>query len=66
MLVLLGFTCLSNTPVMMASVQESFPQNRALANGFYLNLCLDGDSNLGYTALPFGSDPEGTDPFFLL
>ncbi len=36
LLVLLGFTTLSTTPVIMALVQESFPQNRALANGIYM------------------------------
>nr|MBC7245306.1 MFS transporter [Chloroflexota bacterium] len=36
LLFLLGFTTLSNNPVMMAMVQESFPSNRAMANGMYL------------------------------
>jgi len=35
-LVGLGFFLLSNLGVMMALVQESFPRNRALANGLYL------------------------------
>jgi len=35
-LLLLGFTMLSTTPVLMALVQESFPENRALANGLYM------------------------------
>ncbi|HIC88533.1 MAG TPA: MFS transporter [Anaerolineae bacterium] len=34
----LGFTSLSITPVIMALVQESFPQNRALANGVYMSM----------------------------
>ncbi len=38
LLVLLGLTSLSITPVVMALVQESFPHNRALANGFYMAL----------------------------
>jgi FSR family fosmidomycin resistance protein-like MFS transporter len=38
LLLLLGFTALSVTPVIMALVQESFPQNRALANGVYMSL----------------------------
>lgn len=38
LLVVLGFTSLSITPVIMALVQESFPHNRALANGFYMAL----------------------------
>jgi FSR family fosmidomycin resistance protein-like MFS transporter len=36
LLVLLGLTSLSVTPVLMALVQESFPENRALANGIYM------------------------------
>lgn len=38
LLALLGLTSLSVTPVVMALVQESFPHNRALANGFYMAL----------------------------
>jgi FSR family fosmidomycin resistance protein-like MFS transporter len=38
LLLVLGFTALSITPVIMALVQESFPQNRALANGVYMAL----------------------------
>jgi FSR family fosmidomycin resistance protein-like MFS transporter len=37
-LLVLGFTALSTTPVIMALVQESFPENRALANGVYMAL----------------------------
>jgi FSR family fosmidomycin resistance protein-like MFS transporter len=37
-LVALGFTGLMATPVIMASVQESFPEDRALANGVYMAL----------------------------
>jgi FSR family fosmidomycin resistance protein-like MFS transporter len=37
-LLALGFTALSITPVMMALVQESAPENRALANGIYMAL----------------------------
>jgi FSR family fosmidomycin resistance protein-like MFS transporter len=33
---LLGFAALSMTPVIMAMVQESYPDNRALANGIYM------------------------------
>ena len=36
LLVLIGVTALSVTPVIMAVVQESFPENRALANGIYM------------------------------
>lgn len=35
-LLALGFTLLSIAPVIMAVVQESFPENRALANGIYM------------------------------
>jgi FSR family fosmidomycin resistance protein-like MFS transporter len=35
-LVILGVTSLSITPVVMALVQETFPNNRALANGLYM------------------------------
>ncbi|TKJ30518.1 MAG: MFS transporter [Chloroflexi bacterium B3_Chlor] len=38
LLLLLGFTSLSVAPVIMALVQESFPENRALANGVYMAL----------------------------
>jgi FSR family fosmidomycin resistance protein-like MFS transporter len=38
LLLMLGFTALSVTPVVMALVQESFPENRALANGLYMAL----------------------------
>jgi FSR family fosmidomycin resistance protein-like MFS transporter len=37
-LLALGFTGLMASPVIMASVQESFPENRALANGIYMGL----------------------------
>jgi len=38
LLLALGFVGLMATPVLMASVQESFPENRALANGIYMAL----------------------------
>jgi FSR family fosmidomycin resistance protein-like MFS transporter len=38
LLLILGFASLSVTPVIMALVQESFPENRALANGVYMAL----------------------------
>ena len=38
LLLLLGFTALSIAPVLMALVQENYPENRALANGVYLAL----------------------------
>ncbi len=38
LLPILGFSLLSLTPVIMAMVQENFPENRALANGVYMAL----------------------------
>lgn len=38
LLLALGFAGLMATPVIMAWVQESFPENRALANGTYMAL----------------------------
>lgn len=38
LLPLMGFVALSVSPVMLALVQESFPENRALANGIYMAL----------------------------
>jgi FSR family fosmidomycin resistance protein-like MFS transporter len=36
LLLVLGFTVLSTTPVFLAIVQERFPENRALATGVYM------------------------------
>lgn len=38
LLLAMGFAALSVTPVIMALVQESCPENRALANGTYMSL----------------------------
>ena len=38
MLPFIGFSLLAVPPVLMAVVQESFPQSRALANGVYLSM----------------------------
>jgi FSR family fosmidomycin resistance protein-like MFS transporter len=38
MLPLLGFAHIAVTPVIMALVQESYPENRALANGIYMGM----------------------------
>jgi FSR family fosmidomycin resistance protein-like MFS transporter len=37
-LILLGLTALSVTPVIMALVQESYPENKSLANGVFMAL----------------------------
>ncbi len=44
LLLLLGFTSLSLTPVTLAVVQENYPENRALANGMYMliNFVING------------------------
>lgn len=36
MLALMGFSAFSSGPVILAIVQESFPQNRSVANGLYM------------------------------
>jgi len=38
LLPILGFTSLARTPVVMAMVQQTYPENRALANGSYMAL----------------------------
>jgi FSR family fosmidomycin resistance protein-like MFS transporter len=38
MLPLIGLSLLAVPPVLMAVVQERFPQSRALANGVYLSM----------------------------
>jgi FSR family fosmidomycin resistance protein-like MFS transporter len=38
LLILMGLFTLSTTPVIMAVVQENYPENRALANGAYMAL----------------------------
>ena len=38
LLLVMGFTALSTSPIILALVQESFPENRALANGLYLGM----------------------------
>ena len=35
-LIILGFTALSTTPVLLAMVQEQLPENRALGNGIFM------------------------------
>lgn len=36
LLIVMGLMLISTTPVIMALVQENFPENRALANGIYM------------------------------
>ena len=37
-LLILGFTSLSSGPVLLALVQDHFPDNRAVGNGIYLTM----------------------------
>jgi FSR family fosmidomycin resistance protein-like MFS transporter len=37
-LLALGFTSLSTTPILLAMVQEHMPNNRAMANGVFISL----------------------------
>lgn len=57
-LIALGFCALSIMPVMMALLQETFPENRALANGIYLGLSFLANASatlaLGVVADGFG------------
>ncbi len=64
LLLLLGFTVMSGTPVIMALVQESYPQGRALANGIYmaLNFLLTAVVTIGLGAL---GDRLGLRPAFI-
>jgi FSR family fosmidomycin resistance protein-like MFS transporter len=43
-LLALGFTSLALTPPMMAAVQESYPENRALSNGIYMAVNFAGSA----------------------
>jgi MFS transporter, FSR family, fosmidomycin resistance protein len=36
LLVLLGFSTLAGLPILMVVIQESFPEQRSYANGFYM------------------------------
>lgn len=58
MLILLGLTAISPTAVMLAAVQDKFPQNRALANGFFLAINFLSRA-LAAWALGFSADQIG-------
>jgi FSR family fosmidomycin resistance protein-like MFS transporter len=53
LLPLIGFTLLATPPVLMALVQEQFPESRALANGVYLsmNFAIRSVGALGFGAV---------------
>jgi FSR family fosmidomycin resistance protein-like MFS transporter len=58
MLIILGLTAISPTPVLLAIVQDNFADNRALANGIFLaaNFLIRafGIWAIGFTADQFG------------
>jgi FSR family fosmidomycin resistance protein-like MFS transporter len=58
MLVLIGFFVLSVTPVLMALVQENFPENRSLANGSFMTLSFLTNT-LGLAVVGFAGDHFG-------
>ena len=65
MLIALGLTAISPTPVVMAIVQDNFSDNRALANGIYIamNFLIRA---LGIGAVGYMSDKLGLQTAFLL
>jgi len=63
LLVLLGLSLLSITPVIMAMVQESFPEYRALANGIYMALSF-ATASAGVVVVGLLSDSLGMRPAF--
>ena len=58
LLILMGFFILSVTPVLMAIVQESFPDNRSMANGSFMAISFLTNA-LGVLAIGFASDQFG-------
>ncbi|MCA9920316.1 MAG: MFS transporter, partial [Anaerolineales bacterium] len=64
LLIGLGLTAISPTPVIMAIVQDSFPEHRALANGIYigLNFLVRG---LGIWLIGFMADRVGLTTAFV-
>ncbi len=64
LLIALGLTMLASQPVMLAVVQDEFPENRALANGIYLALSFSVRS-LGILGVGFLADQFGLFNAFL-
>jgi FSR family fosmidomycin resistance protein-like MFS transporter len=64
LLVLLGLSLLSISPVIMAVVQESFPEYRAMANGFYMALSFS-TASAGVVIVGMLSDSLGMRPAFV-
>jgi len=63
-LVLLGLSLLSITPGIMALVQESFPEQRALANGMYMAASF-ATASVGVVIVGLMSDLMGMRPAFV-
>lgn len=64
LLIILGLTAISPTPVLLAIVQDNFADNRALANGIFLaaNFLIRA---FGIWAIGFMADRVGLDTAFL-
>ena len=58
LLILMGFFILSVTPVLMAIVQESFPENRSMANGSFMTISFLTNA-LGVVVIGMASDRFG-------
>lgn len=64
LLILVGLTAISPTAVMLAAVQDKFPHNRALANGFFLAINFLARA-FGIWAVGFSADRIGLFNTFL-
>lgn len=65
LLILIGLTLLAIAPVIMALVQESYPEYRAMANGVYMALSFTSAS-VGVLIVGMLSDTIGMRPAFLI
>jgi FSR family fosmidomycin resistance protein-like MFS transporter len=65
LLVLLGLSLLSIAPVIMAVVQESYPEYRAMANGIYMALSF-ASASVGVLIVGMLSDSMGMRSAFLI
>jgi FSR family fosmidomycin resistance protein-like MFS transporter len=65
LLVLIGLSLLSIAPVIMAVVQENFPEYRAMANGMYMMLSFSSAS-VGVLIVGMMSDALGMRPAFFV
>ena len=63
LLVLIGFSILSVTPVLMAVVQENYPENRSLANGSFMTISFVSNA-IGMLVIGFAGDRFGLQATF--